>query len=379
MEFRAGRGAAWWRRVALPAFWFGAALLAKASAIALAPLCLLPLVAAAGRRDWRAAARDAGAVLALGFTAALLYCGSDWRAEPSFVAWAQARPTDALLAEPLRWLADHLRIFSNTGEAIVRQLRHNWRGHGAYLLGISSPRALWFYFPVLLTIKLSEPLLAALPVAAALRWRSLRTWPLAVAAVLLLFSLTFRIQLGIRLVLPLVVLLAIGAGAALALAATAAPRWRARLAAAFAALALAVNVATALALWPDALVFVNRFWGGPERGAALVSDSNYDWGQGIPVLRRWAAAHGDPPIAVWYFGTDPRAAAPPLRLLPLHVMPLANADEVRAAVRGQLLAVGATLRFGSGINSDGYRHALAVLAEREPTAQVGTFLLYDFR
>lgn len=379
VEFRAGRAREWWRRTALPAVWFAAALLAKASAIALAPLCLLVFVAGEGRPRWRSGARDVLAIVALGFAATLLYCGTDWRAEPSFVAWAQARPDDALLAEPLRWLADHLRIFSNAGEAIVRQLRHNWRGHGAYIFGVSAPRALWYYFPLLLTIKLSEPLLAALPLVAALRWRALLTWPLAIAAVLLLYSLTFRIQLGIRLVLPIVALLAIGVGAALATTATTAPGWRARAASIFAAAVLLLNIVTALLLWPDALVFVNRFWGGPARGAALISDSNYDWGQGLPTLRRWAAAQGGAPIAVWYFGTDPRVDQAPLHSLPLHAMPLADRAAVLEQLRGRLVAVGATLRFGSGLDTEGYRQALAVLAEREPVTQVGTFLIYDFR
>lgn len=378
VAFRAGRRAGWWRRIALSAAWFAAALLAKASALAVAPLCMAVLIAAEERHAWRAGLRDAAAVTVLGLLAATLYCGSDWRPEPSFVAWAQGRPADAPLAEPLRWLADHLRIFRNGGEAIVRQMRHNLRGHGTYLLGVSHPRALWWYFPILLTIKLGEPLLLALPVVALVRRRALATWPLLLAAALVAYSLTFRVQLGIRMMLPIVVFTAVGAGAALAAAIAAASGWRARLLAAAAAAALLANAATAVRLWPDALVHVNRFWGGPARGAALVSDSNFDWGQGVPALRAWAAAHGTAPLAVWYFGTDPRADQPPLQPLPLHALPLASRADVLTLLRGRLLAVGATLRFGTPIDTDGYRQALAVLAERQPAARVGTFLLYDF-
>jgi hypothetical protein len=39
--FHRGRDAGWWRRVALPALWFGLALTAKASALVYAPVCLL--------------------------------------------------------------------------------------------------------------------------------------------------------------------------------------------------------------------------------------------------------------------------------------------------------------------------------------------------
>src|SRR5437763_1918865 len=40
-HFRAGRDATWPRRVALPALWYGIALLAKASALAFGPLLML--------------------------------------------------------------------------------------------------------------------------------------------------------------------------------------------------------------------------------------------------------------------------------------------------------------------------------------------------
>src|SRR5262249_57862459 len=42
-HFRAGREAGWPRRVAVPAFWFGAAVLAKASGLVYGGICLLVL------------------------------------------------------------------------------------------------------------------------------------------------------------------------------------------------------------------------------------------------------------------------------------------------------------------------------------------------
>ena len=53
----------------------------------------------------------------------------------SFVAWA-----DGLRDSPgkpvLRNVARHLRVFPNGLEGLVQQVKHNSRGHGAYLLGI---------------------------------------------------------------------------------------------------------------------------------------------------------------------------------------------------------------------------------------------------
>jgi hypothetical protein len=373
--------------------WFAASLLAKASALVMGVLCLatieaqrrwrrrgpVPVAAVggdgAGARSWR----DIVSIVAGGVLIAVVYCGTDWRAEPSFVAWAHRLPEHGPLRAPMVWLAEHLRIFSNGGEAIVRQIRHNVRGHGVFLLGSAHPRAVWYYFPVLLTIKLSEPMLLALPLIAIARRRALTNWPLLVAGVLVVYSVAFRVQIGIRLVLPLVVFGGVGIAAAFAEAIEAArTRRRARILALVAAAALLWNAVTLLTLWPDALVFVNRFWGGPAEGYRLVSDSNYDWGQGIKALRTWQQRHGDRPLAVWYFGTDPLAYAPPLRVVPLHTLPVTRPEEVLAELRGQRLAVSTTLLHGSGIDSEGFRQAIAVLRGRQPIDRTRTYLIYDF-
>ncbi|HEY0303304.1 MAG TPA: hypothetical protein VGC36_18310, partial [Rhizomicrobium sp.] len=213
------------------------------------------------------------------------------------------------------------------------------------------------------------------------RMRALN-WPLLLAAVLVVYSLTFRVQLGVRMVLPLVAWLAVGAGVGLGreLAANTSP-WSKRTLAALIGLGLAFNVHGALTHWPDGLVFVNRFWGGSSQGYRLVSDSNYDWGQGIPELRRWQAEHGPSQLSLWYFGSDPRAAAAPLRILALHDMPLSTRDDVLAALHGRVLAASTTLVYGSGEarGSVAHKQAAALLREQAPFAQVGTFLLYDFR
>src|SRR5262249_54850617 len=138
------------------------------------------------------------------------------------------------------WTAEHLRIFSNAGEGIARQVKHNIHGHGAYLLGHTDTRALWYYFPVVLTIKLSTALLLTVVVVAGLRLRALANWAMMTALVLLGFSLTWRVQIGIRLVLPLVAIAIVGlAGALATIWEEKAAAWKARLAGAWAAAAVA--------------------------------------------------------------------------------------------------------------------------------------------
>jgi hypothetical protein len=376
-HFRTGREAAWPRRLAVPALWFAAAVLAKASALVIGPLCLLAIEAqrrAAGRGTL---ARDLIWILAVGLVLVFLYCGSDWKAEPSFVAWARDLPPESRLRPAMIWLAEHLRIFSNAGEAIVRQVRHNLRGHGTFLLGESHPRAPWYYFPAAMSIKLSEPLLLAPVFALVIRRRSLVNWALLSAALLVVYSLTFRVQLGIRMVLPVVVLGIAGIAATLAqLGEAVNPSRRRSLLRAVPIVAVAWTVLAALAAWPHALAYVNRFWGGSAEGYRLVSDSNYDWGQGLPELRRWAQQRGLTEIDVWYFGTDPAIHAAPFRVLPLHAMPIREPGDVPVHTRAAYLAASTTLVYGLA-QSDAHRAAALFLRVRRPAARTSTFLIYD--
>jgi len=130
-------------------------------------------------------------------------------------------------------------------------------------------------------------------------------------------------------------------------------------------------------VWPDPLTYVNRFWGGPVAGYRLVSDSNYDWGQGLKQLRQWVHKRQLEKIDVWYFGTDPMVHEPPFRLLPLHLLPIREPGDVLEHTRGSYLAVGTTLLYGTPMN-DAQRAAAEFLRARQPVGRTDTFLIYDF-
>jgi hypothetical protein len=390
VHYRLGRDATLRQRIVVPGIWFGVALVAKASALVFGPLGVLAIeierrihgrFATPDQRGMRRSiglyCRDAVQIGFIGLATAFVYCGCDWQSEPSFVAWAHGLP-EGSAKSAMTWVADHLRIFSNAGEGLARQIKHNLRGHGVYLLGSASDHAIWYYFPVLFTIKLAVPLLVAPLALLSLRVRTLRNWPLVAAAILFLFSFNCRVQIGIRLVLPCVSLLAIGIAGAVTTA------WRELADSRAAALLRSGTIAGiawmmigSLAAWPDGLRYINELWGGRRGGYEIVSDSNYDWGQGLPDLARWQSRHAIANLDVWYFGTDPQLAGFDLHELPLHALPVATSGDVRARVAGRYLAVGTTILYGYGLTAS-HRRAAAYLRTCRPVARTDTFLIFDF-
>ena len=156
-HFRTGAGQPWRWRVGVPMVWFAAAILAKASGLVFGPICMLAVEmdrilrsdAAEGSVFARLRAglrrRDIAVITLGGIVLTFIYCGSDWQPQRSFVAWAQSLP-DGLAHDSMVLLSENLRIFPNAGSGLVRQVTHNVRGHGVYILGREDMRAVWYYF-----------------------------------------------------------------------------------------------------------------------------------------------------------------------------------------------------------------------------------------
>ncbi len=402
--FRAGRDGPWLRRIGWPSCWFAATFLSKASALPFGPLCMLAVewerLARAGAlslapdpagadarprwRRWPAQAWQAGAplrrdgtlVFLLGTALTFVYCGSDWQPQESSLRWARSLP-DGPLATAAVWTVEHLRVCPNAADAILRQVSHNVRGHGVYILGHTHPVSVWFYFPLALTMKLTEPLLLLPVLLALVRPRCLTNWACLAALALLAFSLQCRVQIGVRLMLPLVGLAVPGLAAAWVGA------WRElrpglprRLLAGAMLAGLGWSATAAALVWPNGLCYVNEPWGGTAEGYRCLSDANYDWGQGIPDLARWRERHGVSQLDVWYFGTDPAVTSPGFNLLFLHLMPMHTPEEVAAALRGKCLAVSTTILHGAVLDGD---VRVEYLHSRTPIDRTPTFFIYDFR
>lgn len=376
-HFRRGRAENWLWRVGVPGVCYGIALLCKASALVFVPICMATVEALdawhSADGEWKDRAvrflKDAFSIGLIGFAVAVAGCGSDFEAEPSFIRWANELPNNSW-KPPMVWIAHHLRIFGNAGECLVMQVKHNMRGHGQFLLGEYSKQPFWYYFPVVFAIKLTLPTLVGLLLATVFGVRRLaQNWPLVCGLLLLAFSFSCRVQIGIRLQLCCVTLLLIGL-------AVSAARWQALarvpVLAGIAWMAIAV-----ISAWPNGLCYANEVAARIGPADRLVSDSNFDWGQGLPELAAWNENRGRLPLDVWYYGRDPMLKKLPVRDLPLHCVTLHSPEDMQRFCWGRYLAVAASIQHGY-VLTDAHRNALKFLETRKPVARTTTFYIYDF-
>ena len=433
-HFHAGQGKGWGKRVLVPGLCYGVAILAKASALAFVPLVYVAFalhrlaaegqlsgtaglslggrirfyLAATSRLRW-----DLAAIGVIGLAVVFLYCGSDWEAERTFVEWAANLPNGPAKSA-LLLLAENLRVFTNAGEGLMQQVKHNFRGHGSYIVGVRSPRAVWWYFPVLFSAKLTLPVLGLLLAIAVTRpWALASPAGLATLA-LLLFSLNCRVQIGIRLQFPLVALLLItlavalcrrpnppvasfsplllgegpGVGLLQSNLTPQPPSLRGkgepepvslpRLGVGVGFLVLLAMVGIAAWVWPHGISYTNQLWGGPAEGYRVAADSNYDWGQGLPEVKAWHEVHGGGgQLALWYYGGDPAFLFPPFRTVNFHHHTITNGDDVRRLCGTRYLAVGTTLLTSGPARNPSAQATLDWLATRTPVARTTTFFIYS--
>ena len=391
----------WWGRLGVPALLYGFAMLGKASALVFAPIFMLVIethrlwlsdeyskIAGAGWMErfrffrdnlWKFR-REFFSIIFLGLAVTFLYIGSDWSTEPTFIKWAQTLKPGGM-HNVMLWISEHLRIFTNAGEGLAQQIKHNFRGHASYILGENHKRAVWYYFPVALAIKCTIPFLFLPIVVTLCRRGALLNWPFLCALALLAYSFDCHVQIGIRFMFPLMVLAAAGCGAGVVIAMREMKSRGGKIALGIlTAAGLAYSAGCSFFAGQDAICYTNEFWGGTEKGYLYLSDSNYDWGQGLKDLLKWREAHGVDVVDVWYFGLDPRARELPLRLFPLTDTNFVGGRPWGEIMKGKCVAVSTTLLYGPYVEgSPGGVSALAWLMRHQPTGRTTTFFIYDFR
>ncbi len=258
----------------------GLALLSKYSALVL--LAIVPATALADR---------AGPRFLLRFGAALLLALA--------VLYAAYAP---LVLHDARAPLVGERLLPAPYAAGIEQQREANRGHRSYFMGEISDRGWLAYYPVAFLVKTPLPFLLLSLVGMSLLARRGRKSDLVwLALPPLLYTLFFvfasRINIGLRYVLPVYPFLAVAGG----YAASAASRRAAR---AGVLLLFAWHAGGTALASPHFLAYFNEAAGGTEGGARILLDSNLDWGQDLPSLRRFLSDRGYDGVYLGYFGAD---------------------------------------------------------------------------
>jgi hypothetical protein len=294
---------------------------------------------------------------------------------------SQVVPTlgDSILA----WLGS-TRLMPDAWTFGVHYVQARSIARSSFLMGETTTTGRWYYFPVAMAVK--TPLTTILMLAAASVWaaRSVskgrivdQTWTLVAfagpAAILFALAMSSALNLGIRHVFPVypVIWLSIG------LAVASLSLQRARVASVIALAGSSVEVARQA---PDHLAFFNALAGGSTGGARILSDSNLDWGQDLPLLARWQSQNPDRKLYLSYFGlADPRVygirfinVAPGYLFGPPPVFPTPGEPAV--------LAVSITHMQGTYTSDLALRDAWRrIWREAKPLAVLGgTIYLYEF-
>jgi hypothetical protein len=186
---------------------------------------------------------------------------------------------------------------------LVDVARHSRWGHPSFLLGEVSERGGWkLYYPILILLK--WPTIVLLLCATVLLLYAARRiklpkdlWiMLPLPALLLLFSIFSRIDIGDRHILPVYPFLLLIGGAVWEFQRTR------RAALVLVVAALGVHIADGMRYAPDYLSYFNIFV-QPRNSYRLLSDSNLDWGQGLIALRKYQESHPGEPLHFAYFGS----------------------------------------------------------------------------
>jgi hypothetical protein len=161
---------------------------------------------------------------------------------------------------------------------------------------------MWFYFPVLFTIKSTLGFLGLLGLGiwaiatGELKYRR-EVWFMGVPPLLyLVTAMGSQLNIGARHILPLWVFGCVLAAAGVWSLMERDRRWSYVVA----ALALAHVTSSALA-YPNYIAYANEAWGGPTRTYRYLTDSNTDWGQQLKATRAYVDQHGIKDCWIAYF------------------------------------------------------------------------------
>ena len=322
-----------WQRAVLCGIAFGLALASKHSAIVLFPLLLL-LAAGELACRWRIGRRMPGRLalrMALGFMLTV--------AVALTVLWAvygfrfAMKPAGAFLpsfeseTQPLQasmrgflFFCQHYKLLPESYIYGLADVQNVGISTPSFIFGQIHLHGIWYYFPVLLTLKWTVGTLLLLVLAvwvyASGRIRKPREIFFLVLPAIFYFAIAMAgpLNLGVRHILPLFPFVFALAGAAMAYLARLRKGW-----AWVIGMLLLAHAVESLNAFPNYLPFGNQLWGGSSKTYRYFTDSAVDWGQQLIQVKEWTDRHNAKECAFAYYAAPyllPSDYGIPCRLLP---------------------------------------------------------------
>lgn len=183
--------------------------------------------------------------------------------------------------------------------------------YGSYLMGEHSLHGWWYYYFIAFFVKNPLPLLLIIIFTVYVWVKERANRPnfetglcIWVPVIVFFAYLSFftHIPIGIRWLLPTFPFLFLAAGSL-----ANANLMKARGAKVVMVLTLTGHLISTIHVFPDYLSYFNLAAGGPGKGHRWLIDSNLDWGQDLPGLKKYMERNGIKKIKLGYFGrVDPK-------------------------------------------------------------------------
>jgi hypothetical protein len=211
-----------------------------------------------------------------------------------------------------------------------------------FILGKQIAHGVWWYFPVLFTIKTTLGLIGLIVLSlTAMVMRRLRgarelAFVLIPWAVYLGVAMTSGMNIGARHMLPVYTLATIFAAAGVAAMSAKSRRW-----AWVCGVLVAAHLVSALMVFPNYMAYANEAWGGPKNVHNLLSDANVDWAQQLIQVKAWQDKH--PGEECWFAYFAHPEVNPEVYGIRCHHLPtldtfwLGGADVIPPVVSGNVL------------------------------------------
>jgi len=185
-------------------------------------------------------------------------------------------------------------------ESFVGMFLKSSEGRANFLNGQVALTGWPHYFLVTLLLKTPVPVLL-LSIVALFRWPWRHEWrqssSLILPAVFLFAAASLgKLQLGYRYILPALPFLFLIAARVVTLSW---PRW---IQVTSPVLAAWLIIGT-ITIFPHYLSYFNELAGGPAEGYQHLVDSNLDWGQDLPALKKWIDTHRPDSLHLGFFGS----------------------------------------------------------------------------